>query len=194
LRIFLTRHGETELNKQGLLQGRRDSALTHEGVAHAERLGAWLASNYDQMRDLVVWSSPLGRAIKTAEIALNKAGVALPIRTDNRLIEIDGGSLEGLSRSRVVEITGEARVSGVLLLCSKDGESYGAVRRRTSDWIDDRLQEGGDHLVVGHAGSGRVLRAAYIGAGPDRLAEMTAAHSAIFKLEDGVVTEVAVAH
>lgn len=188
--IFLARHGETELNRQGLLQGRRDSALTANGVAHAEKLGDWLASTYDKSRPLVVWSSPLGRAQRTAEIALSRARVDIPLRIDERLVEIDGGSLEGVSRSKVIEMVGNVRESDVLLLYSADGERYQDVSSRLSAWLSDRVKEGGDHLVIGHAGSGRVLRAVYAGADPESLAAMSVAHTAIFKLENGAISEV----
>lgn len=190
MRIFLARHGETELNRKGLLQGRRDSALTANGVLHAEILGDWLASTYDKSRPLAVWSSPLGRAQRTAEIALSKAGVDLPIRIDERLVEIDGGSLEGLSRSKVIEMVGSVGEREVLLLRSVDGERYQDVRRRLSAWLSDRAEEGGDHLVIGRAGSGRVLRAVYAGADQGSLAGMSVGHTSIFKLEQGVVSEV----
>jgi probable phosphoglycerate mutase len=190
LRIFLARHGETELNLQGLLQGRRDSALTAKGVAHAEKLGDWLANTYDRARPLAVWSSPLGRAQRTAEIALSRAGVDLPIRIDERLVEIDGGSLEGLSRRNVIAMVGNVRESDVLLLRSVDGERYQDVSSRLSAWLSDRAKECGDHLVIGHAGSGRVMRAVYAGADPESLAAMSVAHTAIFKLENGEISEV----
>jgi broad specificity phosphatase PhoE len=87
-------------------------------------------------------------------------------------------------------MTNGAPESDVLLLRSADGERYQDVSRRLSAWLSERVKEGGNHLVIGHAGSGRVLRAVYAASGPESLAAMNFTHSAIFKLEHGAVTEI----
>lgn len=65
-RLYLMRHGQTEYNLQGLVQGGCDSPLTEFGVAQARAAGAWLAAqgaNFDYL-----CASPLGRARATIDI------------------------------------------------------------------------------------------------------------------------------
>ncbi|MEE1806332.1 histidine phosphatase family protein [Streptomyces sp. BE133] len=63
--LRMIRHGETEWSRTGQHGGRTDLALTDAGVAAAEALAPKLAG-----RDLVaVFSSPLSRALRTAECA-----------------------------------------------------------------------------------------------------------------------------
>ena len=88
--IYIIRHGQTDLNKKRVLQGRVDEPLNADGIRQAKAAAARLESlgvTIDQ-----VWSSPLGRARDTAQIV---AGDNVPIRTDDRLLEMDYGPYEG---------------------------------------------------------------------------------------------------
>lgn len=67
MKLYIARHGQTELNKKHVLQGNTDSPLTDIGVEGAERLR-------DALRDIdfdLVLTSTLGRAIRTTEIILD---------------------------------------------------------------------------------------------------------------------------
>ncbi|MBE6028907.1 MAG: GNAT family N-acetyltransferase [Clostridiales bacterium] len=88
--IYIIRHGQTNLNKNQVLQGRVDEPLNEDGVRQAKAAAALLRSldvSIDQ-----VWSSPLQRAQDTAAIIV---GENVPIRTDDRLLEMDYGPFEG---------------------------------------------------------------------------------------------------
>ena len=64
MRIYFTRHGETEWNKLGIIQGQLDSALTSEGIEMGKRLREMSKDlNFDK-----VYSSDLGRAYDTARL------------------------------------------------------------------------------------------------------------------------------
>lgn len=65
-RLYLLRHGQTEFNVKKLVQGRCDSPLTDLGRQQARVAAAWL-KGHDVVPDKVV-SSPLGRAIDTAQL------------------------------------------------------------------------------------------------------------------------------
>lgn len=87
--FYIVRHGKTEWNKKGFIQGHKDSKLTHEGEAEAYALGKELK---DIKFDLV-FSSDLLRAKRTAEIiALEKK---LAVETTKLLRERSFGSFEG---------------------------------------------------------------------------------------------------
>ena len=89
--LVLIRHGLTEWNREGRIQGHRDSPLTDEGIAQARACAARLQSEaFDQ-----VVASDLPRVRHTAELLL--AGRSLPIRFDATLRERAYGIGEGLT-------------------------------------------------------------------------------------------------
>jgi uncharacterized phosphatase len=90
--IYVIRHGQTDLNKEGRLQGRRGLPLNEEGVRQAENLKQQLAHiSFDY-----VFSSPQKRALQTAGIA-----TGLSCITDLRLDVYDLGEADGLLKSEV---------------------------------------------------------------------------------------------
>jgi broad specificity phosphatase PhoE len=101
-RLYLVRHGQTELSARGAYSGHVDVALTDEGRRQAKGAAEKLA---DQRIELVV-TSPLRRARESAEILGAAAGV--PVRIDDRLIEVDYGPLEGLDRRAAEHRFGDA--------------------------------------------------------------------------------------
>lgn len=64
--LIVVRHGQTEWSLSGRYAGRTDVPLTEAGEAAARALGARLA---DRPRPVAVFSSPLGRAMRTARLA-----------------------------------------------------------------------------------------------------------------------------
>lgn len=97
-RILLVRHGETSWSATGRHTGRTDVPLTDEGREMARRLGARLAgAPWHGLADAEVVSSPLSRARETAELA----GFGGRLRTDERLLEWDYGSYEGLTGPQI---------------------------------------------------------------------------------------------
>lgn len=89
-KIFIIRHGQTNLNKKRVLQGRIDEPLNEDGIQQAKAAAQMLRSLNESID--FVWSSPLGRAKETARIV---AGDDVPLQTDERLIEMDYGPYEG---------------------------------------------------------------------------------------------------
>ncbi|SCY09354.1 histidine phosphatase family protein [Butyrivibrio sp. INlla14] len=88
MKIYLTRHGQTDLNAKKLMQGRSDIPLNEMGRSQAR-------AAHDKIADVkfdAVYSSPLDRAIETAEII---SGVSRSqIIIDERIIETDFGKYE----------------------------------------------------------------------------------------------------
>lgn len=86
--LYVVRHGQTDKNVHGLVQGQTEADLNEKGIKDAEKLQSLVSSlNID-----VVISSPLKRAKDTARIITNNQ---LPINIDDRLIERDWGMCEG---------------------------------------------------------------------------------------------------
>lgn len=93
--IYVARHGETDWNREGRYQGRRDSHLTPTGTAQARALAAALAKE----RITRVIASPLARCVESARPLAEAHGVV--IETDPDLIEIAHGTWEGRLRAEV---------------------------------------------------------------------------------------------
>lgn len=91
MQIYIIRHGETELNKSGIMQGCLDEPLNENGRFLAKVTGKRLQG---VKFDYCV-SSPYIRAIETAEILLRESGNDIGISTDDRLREMHFGSREG---------------------------------------------------------------------------------------------------
>ena len=89
MKIYVTRHGQTDWNVQGKTQGRADIELNEVGINQAKQTREEL-KNVDI--DLII-CSPLKRAKKTAEI-INE-GRNIPIIFDDQIMERDFGEFEG---------------------------------------------------------------------------------------------------
>jgi probable phosphoglycerate mutase len=94
-RIVVVRHGETVWHAENRYAGRSDIALTLEGLAQAERLARWSLT----AGITAVCSSTLSRARGTALPVVN--ALELPLRVDERLIELDFGQGEGLTSAEM---------------------------------------------------------------------------------------------
>ncbi|MDO5096800.1 MAG: histidine phosphatase family protein [Peptostreptococcaceae bacterium] len=70
MKLYITRHGETEYNQKHILQGNSDSPLTQKGLDGAKKLADFL----EPIPFEKIISSNLGRAVKTAEIIAEKRG------------------------------------------------------------------------------------------------------------------------
>jgi probable phosphoglycerate mutase len=91
--FILVRHGETEWNRLGRIQGHLDSPLNRQGVAQAESVAARLAREpFDQLV-----CSDLGRAVSTALIIAKRTGH--DVATDARLRERHYGIFQGKTRA-----------------------------------------------------------------------------------------------
>lgn len=94
-RIALVRHGMTDWNQAGRLQGRTDVPLNDAGRVQAAQAAAALEGE----RWSAIYSSPLIRARETAAIIGRRLG--LSPQTVPGLIERDYGPLEGLTRAEI---------------------------------------------------------------------------------------------
>ena len=94
-RVYLARHGRTALNADGRLRGLADPPLDEVGMAEVARLATELATR----KPTLVISSPLQRAVATAQAIADAAGVAA--RADDRLNDRDYGPQTGRPRTEV---------------------------------------------------------------------------------------------
>ena len=104
--LVLLRHGESEWNSKGLFTGWVDVGLSATGAQEAANGGKLLTQS--GIRPSVVHTSVLSRAIQTAHLALDEAGLLwLPVRRSWRLNERHYGALQGKDKARTRQEFGD---------------------------------------------------------------------------------------
>ncbi|GAG11407.1 unnamed protein product, partial [marine sediment metagenome] len=93
--IILARHGETKWNVEEVFRGRTDIELNQTGIKQAELLAGYLSKHKID----AIYSSPLKRAVKTAEIIAGYHGLDIEVAPE--LIDFDCGDWHGLLRQEV---------------------------------------------------------------------------------------------
>jgi len=154
--LVIVRHGETEWSRTMRHTGNTDLALTQEGEAQARSVAERLAGR----EFALVLSSPLQRALRTAELA----GYGDRAEPDDDLRERDYGEYEGLTTK---EIRRERPGWDVWRDDLPGGETLEAVGARADRVIERALAAEGDTLVFAHSHLLRTLGARWIGIGPE---------------------------
>lgn len=135
--IYLMRHGETEWNKEGRLQGQSDIPLNELGLELAEKTSAGLRD----IRFDAAFSSPLQRALATAETIVGDR--KLSVVTDDRLKEIHFGANEGAYFAAAKENPRHPLHNFFCRpdrYCPTDGaETFEQARVRAKDFLLDRI-------------------------------------------------------
>jgi broad specificity phosphatase PhoE len=186
--ILLARHGETDWNREGRFQGHADPPLNELGRTQAAALAAELSG----VELAALYSSPLRRALETAEIIGAPHGVE-PVAVET-LREIDVGSWQGLTRTEI-----EARFPEQFARWLdygqgwEDGERYDELGRRVVATLLElaAAHDGQRILAVTHGGP---IRAAFAFAAGSTHAEARRlaprignAFVAEFAVEDGAL-------
>jgi broad specificity phosphatase PhoE len=128
------RHGATDWNRKGLFQGHTDNPLNDDGIAQAHEAA-------EKLRDVAfgqIVSSPLLRAVQTAEIIANIASRTVTI--DRGLIELNFGSFEGQPVRELMMKHGASRAQGLVDMLPADSEPWPDCASRAmhavSRWLD----------------------------------------------------------
>jgi len=153
MKLALLRHGPTDWNASGRVQGSVDTPLSEDGKA---KMAALLPP--EGFASAVVYCSPKLRARQTAA-CLGLKGMHL----DARLVEQNWGDWEGLTRAEMLARDGDdAFVQAGSLqghaFRPPGGESTGELHTRVTSFLADVATRGEDAIAISHAG---VLRAAY---------------------------------
>ncbi len=165
-RYFIMRHGETVYNRHQRLQSNTiHTPLTRLGCDQATRMGAALHAALGTGAPVHVHVSDTGRALQTLALIAEETGwdwFAAARSADLR--EIAMGSWCERSYADVEADVGPIRLPGYLLRPAPDGEDYRAVAARLARWLAGPGAAPGDHVVVMHGLSSRVLRGILTGA------------------------------
>ncbi|MEO3427986.1 histidine phosphatase family protein [Pelagibius sp. CAU 1746] len=188
--IYLLRHGETEWNREGRLQGHRDSPLTERGLSQAVAMGGALRRAAGEASGFTLVSSPLGRTLATARCVAAVIGSdPAEIVEEPRLMEHGFGSWEGEIFAEVEDLHPDewrAREADKWNYRVPGGESYALVAERVGAWLAEQPEDA-RLIVVSHGLAGRVLRALYSGAPSGDVFKMAEPQDALFRLSGGTI-------
>jgi broad specificity phosphatase PhoE len=188
--IYYVRHGETEWNAQGRLQGVQDVPLNDLGRRQSAGAGRILADLF--ARDgrsegsLEFVASPLGRARQTMELV--RGVLRLPLSDyaiDDRLREIGYGEWEGSTLAQMQARDPDVfarRQAEKWTVSPPGGENYVSVQARMSDWYCELTA---DTVAVAHGGTARALMVALGLETPQSAADLTIEQGAVYVFGDG---------
>jgi len=178
--VYLVRHGETEWNLTGRRQGQLDSPLSERGMMEVQRT----SKRIESLPVDGVFSSPLGRAISTAQTyahALDQAVTAL-----DDLRELDHGDMAGMTNEEI-----ERAFPGELARRSRDkyqwrfpnGESYADADLRAASALRQVAEAGSSRpLVVTHEMIARMLLRNLLTLEPNEALTLGLLHSVIYRV------------
>ena len=157
-RFHFIRHGQTQWNKQGIYQGWTDIPLSEEGKKQARCLRKRFEN--EKLKLDAVYSSPLQRAMQTAEAMAKAKG--LTVIADDHFKEINFGEWEGHTVAQLSEKHGKAYTDFFEnpFIHPFPGEgSFDAVIKRSVEGFELLLKkhEGANVAIVSHGGLLRVL-------------------------------------
>jgi broad specificity phosphatase PhoE len=155
--ILLARHGETDWNREGRFQGWADPPLNRTGLDQAVELSVRLMA--DELA--AVYSSPLRRALETAEVVAASHGLE-PVTVD-ALREVDVGSWSGLTRAEIEQRFPDEYARWLEYEQGwQDGETYEAMAERVVAALLElaAANDGTRVLAVTHGGPIRAATAA----------------------------------
>ena len=178
LMILVARHGETEWNSVGRMQGQQNSPLTDDGLEQAYKL-AQAVDQYDM--DQII-SSPLGRATETSNIVAEQTGLSM--KTDDRLREIDIGAYSGLTKNEVNNRNPgffEQREANKWKCRWPEGESYADASLRAAEFIQAEDDLDGT-IIVAHRSFNRVLLGELLELSPSEILDIEQSNDAVFEV------------
>ena len=183
--LFVLRHGETTWNREGRMQGHLNAPLTPRGGAQANAQRNIMAAH--DLSAFRVLSSPSGRAVETAALALGP--LVTEIVTDPDLREIGVGDWTGRLRAELIDASEwQVTTDGVLELydMAPGGEGLAGLEARCTRFLE-RLE--GPHVLVTHGITSRMIRALALGHGPnvtlDALSEMPGGQGVVYHVKEG---------
>jgi probable phosphoglycerate mutase len=159
-RVVAVRHGETDWNRNGRMQGWAPTQLNETGREQAESAGRWLVDEYDID---TVYASDLDRTTETAELLLNAFDADFDVTYEPHWRERDIGVYQGFEYHEVEErfpefSLGEAAYEAAMAV-PEGGESLRDLADRVTERLDQVVadHENETVLVVTHGGPLHVM-------------------------------------
>lgn len=190
--IYLVRHGQTEFNASGRIQGAKDSPLTPLGIDQGRRLGRLLGALAPP--DARIIASPLGRTQHTARLIREESGLASDIATDARLAEISLGDWDGLLRDDIRAMVPDFDAGPRRWdwhFSAPGGDRYETLAMRLGAWLDEARSMPGVTIAVSHGVAGRILRGLFLGMPREQVVMLEIPQDACFRLYGGTIERIA---
>ena len=152
MRIWVTRHGQTRLNRAKLMQGLTDEPLNETGIRQATDARTKIGNiTFD-----AVYASPLDRAVKTGAIVggVDPGDVII----DSRLIEVDFGKYEQKKYFLLGPAMTLYRALPEVFPAPKTVETTASMKARSSEFLRELEQKGYENVLIScHGGIMRAL-------------------------------------
>mmetsp|Transcript_1671 Transcript_1671/g.3103 ORF Transcript_1671/g.3103 Transcript_1671/m.3103 type:complete len:348 (-) Transcript_1671:16-1059(-) len=208
--FYLTRHGQSEYNRNGRIGG--DSGLSEHGVAFARALAAFVKEKItvdendpDKVVPVRLWTSTMKRTVETAQF-IEGDTIAIPDRDDPSVVhewvnlrmrkwpyldEIFAGTCDGMTYSEIQESMPEEfsrRQLDKLAYRYPRGESYLDVIARVEPMIIEMERHREPVLIIAHQGILRVIFAFYNGLTRDECPHVKIPLNTVIRLQPSAVT------
>ena len=190
LTLTFARHGETVANVQGRFQGHTiDTPLTERGLAQVRDVGLIMKREAPDFASFHHGASPLPRAQKSMQIVLEVCGLPTDgYTTDRRIIEIDLGAWDGLTKAEARAVNPaayDAREADKWNVKSLDSrENYSDVAARAESFIADLSK---DTFAVSHGAFTRILRGLFLGLNWKQMSDLDEPQGCVFRARGSVV-------
>lgn len=163
LKIYITRHGQNLDNKNHILNGRRDLPLTDLGREQAHELAEKIKTEGISFN--VIYSSPLIRALETAQIISTTIGGPEPI-SDELLIEREFGIMTGKTQADIEAFCSPNlyKAQGITYFTDPEGgETFPETMDRAGKLLEkiSSKHKEGNILLVCHGDIGKIIYAKY---------------------------------
>jgi len=163
LRIYLARHGQDLDNAHGILNGLRDQPLSDKGIEQAKEVSSRIKET--GIRFDHIYTSPLQRAYKTAEIIADTLGAEKPEPLTD-LIERDFGTMTGQPQSRIKELCSPdiLQTETICYFLNPEGaETFPQLIERAEKLLNmlETKHKDGNILLVTHGDFGKMIYTAY---------------------------------
>ncbi|HMU93602.1 MAG TPA: alpha-ribazole phosphatase [Anaerolineales bacterium] len=189
MKLYLTRHGQTDWNTAGRYQGQSDTPLNETGLRQAEQIAKRLSKETIH----AIYSSDLSRAANTAQSIADFH--ALEIKKDSRWRELSFGDWEGMTYQEMSASSPElfeAWMKDPLTISTPNGETLAQLAERVKAAFNEIKREHKDQtvLVVAHSGSLQSLLSVTLGVDLNRYWQFRISQASLSEMnvyEDSVV-------
>lgn len=192
--LILVRHGESEWNRAGRIQGQVNSPLTDLGISQARAISDYLSGIFLN-QELEIYSSPLKRAIQTAEIiAKGIDHLSSEVIIEERLNDFNLGEISGTyGWDKVAEIFPEQaqlRLQDPMRFHPSGGESGAEFEARLRSLMEELMGDDKTKLFVSHGIVNKFIRGIYKNISGKEMINLGESQNTIYCLEHGDETEI----
>ena len=192
--LILVRHGESEWNRARRIQGQVNSPLTDLGISQARAISDYLSGIFLN-QELEIYSSPLKRAIQTAEIiAKGIDHLSSEVIIEERLNDFNLGEISGTyGWDKVAEIFPEQaqlRLQDPMRFHPSGGESGAEFEARLRSLMEELMGDDKTKLFVSHGIVNKFIRGIYKNISGKEMINLGESQNTIYCLDHGDETEI----